>query len=103
MNQKVFEGDHYWVVKEPRLNDQQIRSREIIPKDGRWSFNGDFEKPTFSPSIKHSSPKGDRCNHFIITGGSIFYCSDCTHDKAGKTLLLESFEEWEIEIMKGCY
>ncbi len=47
-----------------------------------WTFNGDMEKPTFTPSVNISWESGSkliaRC-HFIITDGIIHYCPDCTH------------------------
>lgn len=55
-----------------------------------WTFNGDLEKPTFTPSVRHTSaaPKGDRCCHYFITNGNIPFCGDCTHELAGKTVPL---------------
>ena len=62
----------------------------LIPHfDGRphWDFNGNFDLPTFSPSIKHSfHDKG--CCHYFIRNGQIEYCGDCDHNLAGKTVLL---------------
>jgi hypothetical protein len=82
-----------------------------------WSFNGDFENPTFSPSILvrsghySDSYKGDcwctynekhpdnpstfkciRC-HSFVRDGKIEYLSDCTHELAGKTVELEDIEK----------
>lgn len=72
-----------------------------------WSFNGDYERPTFSPSVlvtwRH--PKGhtnanpapvgydgeyveERC-HTYITDGRIQFLGDCTHELAGQTIPLE--------------
>lgn len=57
--------------------------------DGRWTFNGDLEKPTFKPSMlsnkDHSNPKVPRC-HSFVTDGKIQFLGDCTHDMAGKTV-----------------
>lgn len=55
-----------------------------------WSFNGDRERPTFTPSLlntcdAHPDPKQRRC-HLFLTDGKIQYCSDCTHDLAGQTV-----------------
>lgn len=54
-----------------------------------WDFNGDYENPTFSPSIKvetgHYPNKPDIC-HSFIHDGKIQYLSDCTHDLAGQTI-----------------
>lgn len=59
-----------------------------------WSFNGDVDSPTVSPSVKVTTgPQGDRgiC-HFFIKNGMIEYCSDCTHDKAGHVV---EIPEWQ--------
>jgi hypothetical protein len=76
-----------------------------------WTFNGDYEHPTFTPSILVRSGHymegntGDSCwctynaanqddrsgftcgvCHSIVTDGKIHYLSDCTHDLAGQTI-----------------
>lgn len=72
-----------------------------------WTFNGDLETPTFSPSFRHSGikietdengrwtgewildAKGEPIPfvcHYILTNGIVNYCSDCTHDHAGKSV-----------------
>jgi len=60
--------------------------------DSRWTFNGDFEKPTFTPSmlVNKDEPNG-RC-HSFVTDGKIQYLSDCFHQYAGKTLELEDWD-----------
>lgn len=58
----------------------------------RWTFNGNFEKPTFSPSllINQHDPK-TRC-HLFVREGKIEYCSDCHHELAGKTIDMEPMD-----------
>jgi hypothetical protein len=57
-----------------------------------WTFNGDLEKPTFSPSMLvyggHNTP---RC-HSFVREGRIEYLSDCEHSMAGKTVDLLSVD-----------
>ena len=78
-----------------------------------WGFNGDYERPTFTPSIlirtghyipghqddcwckyyaehpdDHSGFKCSVC-HSFVTDGKIQYLSDCTHEFAGQTIELE--------------
>jgi len=53
-----------------------------------WGFNGDFEKPTITPSIKveyHGADKDTVC-HSFIRDGKIQYLSDCTHEMVGETV-----------------
>jgi hypothetical protein len=55
-----------------------------------WSFNGDGDAPTFSPSMNIAVgpfPDGSikRC-HYILTAGRIAYCGDSTHALSGQTV-----------------
>lgn len=88
-----------------------------------WGFNGDLEKPTFSPSVlvrsghycdfgnehgcwcTHNSDKkarGEepsmfecfRC-HSFITDGKIQFLGDCTHGLVGQTVELPDVENLE--------
>jgi hypothetical protein len=71
-----------------------------VPVSGRvaWTFDGNVEAPTFSPSVCHrwgsyADPKwvdedaGDSgiC-HYFIRAGKIAFCSDSTHHLAGQTV-----------------
>lgn len=63
--------------------------------DGRWTFNGDVEKPTFRPSMRVScgpypeyskrAGQNDEC-HFYVTDGQIEYLADSNHDLTGQTV-----------------
>ncbi|WP_250865675.1 DUF6527 family protein [Caballeronia sp. INSB1] len=64
----------------------------------RWSFNGDIDKPTFSPSIKvwwtetpRTDPVEQVCHSFVIDG-QIQFCGDSTHELAGQTVDLPEME-----------
>jgi hypothetical protein len=88
------------------------------PTEG-WMFNGDVEKPTFSPSIlvrgtkitekgwaeydawrAAGCPKRDKpldsvptvC-HSFVRGGKIQFLSDCTHALAGQTVELPEIDD----------
>ncbi|WP_298357471.1 DUF6527 family protein [Rhodoblastus sp.] len=57
-----------------------------------WEFNGDYDRPTFRPSILVSLPADDEfpaevC-HSFVTDGQIHFLGDCTHELAGKTVPL---------------
>lgn len=67
--------------------------------DSRWKFNGDFENPTFSPSMlvnAHSPQLGKRC-HSFVRGGRIEFLSDCEHELAGKTVDMVDFDDLREE------
>jgi len=78
----------------------------------RWTFNGSFENPTFSPSIlvrgtqrltdeeydlimsgTQIEPKPLVC-HSFVTDGKIQYLNDCTHKLAGQTVDLLVEDKW---------
>lgn len=70
----------------------------------KWTFDGDMDEPTFSPSMKIQSggwkdpedgrqiPLVTHC-HYILTKGQIQFCADSTHKLSGKTVPLPEFPE----------
>ena len=67
-----------------------------------WTYNGNREEPTFSPSIlvsSHIPERGDKPGevrttcHSFITCGRIRFLNDCRHDLAGETVDLP---DWEL-------
>jgi len=75
-------GDHRIIV---RWGASSGRSQPA------WTFNGDMERPTFSPSLlvqwKNEEAKPRVC-HSFIRDGQIQFLGDCTHALAGKTVPL---------------
>jgi len=57
-----------------------------------WQFNGNMEKPTFSPSLLYP----DRRCHLFMHDGKIQFLSDCTHKLAGQTVELPDMEDCEL-------
>jgi hypothetical protein len=56
----------------------------------RWSFDGNLDSPTISPSIRvwdGGDGKIYTC-HSFIRGGKIQYLNDCTHELKGQTVPL---------------
>lgn len=69
-----------------------------------WTFDGNVDRPTYSPSFKHTGvakrdtpegwvyPRDDagkplpRCCHYFIRAGRIEFCADSTHPLAGQTV-----------------
>lgn len=52
----------------------------------KWTFDGNMDRPTFSPSIHQLPGNGvPRC-HFHVTAGMIAFCSDSEHALAGQTV-----------------
>lgn len=69
-----------------------------------WGWNGNADKPTFTPSVLVTMPQGDRdadgvwrirrtdvC-HSFVTDGRIQFLGDCTHALAGQTVDLPEIE-----------
>lgn len=52
-------------------------------RDGEWTFDGDWDKPTFSPSL--ALP---RC-HLFVRKGIIEYLGDSKHPLAGKDVPMQ--------------
>ena len=76
-------------------NMHHIPTKEVpydfMASSDRWTFNGNMEKPTFSPSLNIMRFEGvnrDRkyvCHSFIRDGHWQFL-NDCTHKLAGQTV-----------------
>lgn len=66
----------------------------------RWTFNGDKQKPTLTPSILArtgpwvSGPKQGQTEicHSYVRDGQIQFLGDCTHKLAGQTVPLPPIE-----------
>ena len=79
----------FWDVALDRPNAFYVRDQHPS-----WSWNGDYERPTVSPSIRliHT---GNQVDHLFIRDGKIQYLNDCTHELAGKTVDMVDFpEDW---------
>lgn len=62
----------------------------------QWSFNGDLERPTLSPSILSRYEWGPERSpvvcHSFVADGRIQFLGDCTHSLAGQTVDLRETE-----------
>lgn len=63
-----------------------------VQEPHNWSWNGDLERPTLSPSVfvnapgnQHRNPAAPSC-HSFVTDGRIQFLGDCTHSLAGQTV-----------------
>ena len=100
-------GEWHW------LGVQECNDGQAI-----WGFNGNFDKPTFTPSILATTghylsgwrgpdcycnwnerypddPIDWKCNrcHSFVTDGRIQFLADCTHALAGHNIELPEIEE----------
>lgn len=105
-------GYYFWC---PGCNESHM----VKTSPGGWGFNGDGDRPTFSPSVlvtyehrsdesqeraaafrrEHGRPmtldelpydRKDVC-HSFVTDGRIQFLSDCTHALAGQTVDLPDY------------
>lgn len=88
---------------------------QMHPLPDSWTFNGDVNKPTFTPSFKQSGYKrimtedghwtgqwgwSDELDgpvpficHYILTAGILNFCADCSHKLAGQKVPLPELPE----------
>ncbi len=82
--------------------DQAHGIRIKGPTGPLWLFNGNYNRPTFTPSIlcfttydedNNPLPEGQRRTlcHYFITDGKIQYCADSPHEFAGRSV---DIPEW---------
>ncbi len=93
------DGSTYgWMFRCPGCKSAYEYSVGLHCADHRWTFNGDEDKPTFTPSILSRSKVGDELKehvcHIFVTDGKIQYLSDCTHSLAGQTIKVP---DWDSE------
>lgn len=73
-----------------------VRIASTDPARPAWGWNGDREKPTFTPSLlvqyDYQDGRPTKVCHSMIVDGSIQFLGDCTHDKRGQTLPLPECE-----------
>jgi hypothetical protein len=94
-----YEGPHcdvYWFYCPGCKSNHRIT---VGTYQGRpaWTFDGDMESPTFSPSLLHP----DIGCHLFVRRGQIEYLSDCRHHLAGKTVPMEDIDECEQALAKS--
>ena len=79
-----------------------------------WTFDGNLENPTFTPSFRHSGVKREYVDgewmgewvrdaqgnpvpfvcHYYLTSGQLQFCDDSTHTLAATTVPLPELPEW---------
>lgn len=59
-------------------------------RGAKWTFNGNPNAPTFSPSIMYEYGEGGANNvcHSLVTEGRIQFLGDCTHALKNQTVTL---------------
>ncbi|KQP36709.1 DUF6527 family protein [Methylobacterium sp. Leaf100] len=97
---RTVEGGHvmFWC---PGCNGAHgLRVSTDASPGSRWGFNGDYDRPTFTPSVLVRYDGADAGQdgappavcHAFVTDGQIQFLGDCTHALAGQTVPLPDFE-----------
>lgn len=106
----VFGSEAYWIdcpgcgswhVFTVGFKDEEERLKHIQNRSDKrectWTFNGNVDLPTFSPSMLVTSGgwKGEpkRVCHSFVRDGRIQFLGDCTHELAGRTVDLPEIKE----------
>jgi hypothetical protein len=66
------------------------------PDYPQWTFNGNLEKPTFTPSLlAYHTENGQQITlcHLFLTNGQIQFLGDCPHELKNQTVPLKPFPE----------
>ena len=70
----------FWCPGCKREHDVRIKGDDV------WGFNGNHEKPTFTPSVLVNGHRpAERC-HSFVTDGRIQFLDDCHHELRGQTV-----------------
>lgn len=61
----------------------------LVKTETTWGFNGNLDKPTFDPSVRHyivnpETKEETTICHYHIVEGKMNYCNDCKHHLNGK-------------------
>lgn len=71
----------------------QVAVEQAFGNGAQWSWDGNADAPTFSPSVHIRLGYGDpgrpaRVCHYFIRGGRIEFCPDSTHALAGQIVAM---------------
>lgn len=59
-----------------------------------WTFNRDFERPTFGPSLLCHYPTMEDVCHSYVVDGQWQFLGDSTHALAGQTVPMVPLPDW---------
>jgi len=86
------EGDlMHWC---PGCNSLHIYAVNSGVPGKNWSFNGNVEKPSFSPSMLINRGTPDKTCHYFLTDGVLQYCSDTAHHLKNQHVPLPPLPQW---------
>lgn len=73
---------------------------DVVLIDNTWDFNGDVERPTFTPSLlsRYAAGGQERVCHSFVTDGVWHYLADCTHGRAGQAVPVVDLPDWVADV-----
>ena len=80
-----------WLIFCPGCKCGHLFTTRGHPGNGNgacWTFNGNPDEPTFSPSMLVNKSMPERRCHSFVEGGKIRFLQDCYHELAGQTVEL---------------
>lgn len=89
---------YYWCPGCEMLHPVYLQPDPSVGQTDVWQWNGDVDKPTFSPSLllDYSSKGTKNVCHVFIKEGKIQFLSDCTHALKNQTVPLPNIPGDEI-------
>lgn len=66
-----------------------------------WTWDGNLDSPTISPSILTGKNTPSRRCHSFLTQGIFEFLSDCTHDLAGLKVPMLDLPDWFTKETEG--
>jgi hypothetical protein len=69
---------------------------DAVRINSTWGWNGDLERPTFTPSIltRFTMQGQERVCHSFLTDGVWHFLGDCTHALAGQDAPMVDLPGW---------
>jgi hypothetical protein len=64
-------------------------------KSPAWTWDGNIDRPTISPSILTGKDTDKICHSFLV-GGIFQFLSDCTHSLAGQHVEIPDLPDWVL-------
>lgn len=71
----------------------QVEKGSNNPDGPIWTWNGDMDKPTFSPSLGVNMGTDKQC-HLLVRDGKISYLNDSHHELKGQLVEMENPDDW---------
>ncbi len=88
VDENTVVGYCFWCPACEEVHCFRIAHYAAAPNAPLWTFNGNLESPTFTPSLRMFKTEVTPECHLNLTDGEIQYHSDCGHSWAGKKIPL---------------